>query len=246
MEERKIIFVCTGNTCRSPMAEAVLRSELRRLNIRDAAVFSAGLKASENGNINPNSAAVLSENGLSIDNFSSRELDPDMLGKAYAIICMTDSQRDILMDMRWNILRRAGFSDIENNVFSFSDIAGYEIPDPFGKNLDCYRLTYQKIVGGMSALIEYLFPELRVGATETKVEEEKKETESKSGKNGAEKTERKKNGEKDGEKKARKPRAKPRKRVSKTAGASGVGGKVVARAAKKTPAKKTSAVKKKK
>ncbi len=169
-----------------------------------------------------------------------------MLEKAYAIICMTDSQRDILMDMRWNILRRAGFSDIENNVFSFSDIAGYEIPDPFGKNLDCYRLTYQKIVGGMSALIEKLFPELREGATETKVEEEKKETESKSGKNGAEKTERKKNGEKDGEKKARKPRAKPRKRVSKTAGASGVGGKVVAKAAKKTPAKKTSAVKKKK
>lgn len=156
--------------------------------------FSAGLKASENGNINPNSAAVLSENGLSIDNFSSRELDPDMLGKAYAIICMTDRQRDILMDMRWNILRRAGFSDIENNVFSFSDIAGYEIPDPFGKNLDCYRLTYQKIVGGMSALIEKLFPELREGATETKVEEEKKETESKSGKNGAEKTERKRTG----------------------------------------------------
>ncbi len=246
MEERKIIFVCTGNTCRSPMAEAVLRSEIRRLNIRDAAVFSAGLKASENGNINPNSAAVLSENGLSIDNFSSRELDPDMLGKAYAIICMTDSQRDILMDMRWNILRRAGFSDIENNVFSFSDVAGYEIPDPFGKDLDCYRLTYQKIVGGMSALIEKLFPELREDATEVKAEAEKKETEIKSGKSGAKKTERKKNGEKEGEKKERKPRAKPRKRVTKTAGASGAGGKVVVRTTKKAPAKKRSAGKKKK
>ncbi len=242
MEERKIIFVCTGNTCRSPMAEAVLRSELRRLNIRDAAVFSAGLKASENGNINPYSAAVLSENGLSIDNFSSRELDSDMLEKAYAIICMTDSQRDILMDMRWNVLRRAGFSEIENNVFSFSDIAGYEIPDPFGKDLDCYRLTYQKIVGGMSALIEKLFPELREGATEAKAEEEKKETESKSGKSGAKKTEEKKSGEK----KARKPRAKPRKRVSRTAGSSGTGGKVVAKAAKKAPKKKSSAAKKKK
>ena len=205
MEERKIIFVCTGNTCRSPMAEAVLRSELRRLNIRDDAGFSPGLEGSENGNINPLSAGGLSENGLSIDNFSSRELDSDMLEKAYAIICMTDSQRDILMDMRWNVLRRAGFSEIENNVFSFSDIAGYEIPDPFGKDLDCYRLTYQKIVGGMSALIEKLFPELREGATEAKAEEEKKETESKSGKSGAKKTEEKKSGEK----KASKPRAKP-------------------------------------
>ena len=242
MEERKIIFVCTGNTCRSPMAEAVLRSELRRLNIRDASVFSAGLKASENGNINPYSAAVLSENGLSIDNFSSRELDSDMLEKAYAIICMTDSQRDILMDMRWNVLRRAGFSEIENNVFSFSDIAGYEIPDPFGKDLDCYRLTYQKIVGGMSALIEKLFPELREGATEAKAEEGKKVTESKRGKSGAKKTEEKKSGEK----KARKPRAKPRKRVSRTAGSSGTGGKVVAKAAKKAPKKKSPAAKKKK
>lgn len=242
MEERKIIFVCTGNTCRSPMAEAVLRSELRRLNIRDASVFSAGLKASENGNINPYSAAVLSENGLSIDNFSSRELDSDMLEKAYAIICMTDSQRDILMDMRWNVLRRAGFSEIENNVFSFSDIAGYEIPDPFGKDLDCYRLTYQKIVGGMSALIEKLFPELREGATEAKAEEGKKVTESKRGKSGAKKTEEKKSGEK----KARKPRAKPRKRVSRTAGSSGAGGKVVAKAAKKAPKKKSPAAKKKK
>ena len=224
------------------MAEAVLRSELRRLNIRDASVFSAGLKASENGNINPYSAAVLSENGLSIDNFSSRELDSDMLEKAYAIICMTDSQRDILMDMRWNVLRKAGFSEIENNVFSFSDIAGYEIPDPFGKDLDCYRLTYQKIVGGMSALIEKLFPELREGATEAKAEEGKKVTESKRGKSGAKKTEEKKSGEK----KARKPRAKPRKRVSRTAGSSGTGGKVVAKAAKKAPKKKSSAAKKKK
>lgn len=79
MEEKKIIFVCTGNTCRSPMAEAVLRSELKRLNIGDVSVFSAGLEPSKNGNINPHSAAVLSENGLSIENFASRALDEEML-----------------------------------------------------------------------------------------------------------------------------------------------------------------------
>ena len=72
MEEKKIIFVCTGNTCRSPMAEAVLRSEFKRLNIGDVSVFSAGLEPSKNGNINPHSAAVLSENGLSIENFAAR------------------------------------------------------------------------------------------------------------------------------------------------------------------------------
>lgn len=67
------------------------------------------------------------------------------------------------MELRWNLLRKSGAAEIENNVYSFSDVAGYEIPDPFGRELDCYRFTYQKIEGGMSALIAKLFPEYSVG-----------------------------------------------------------------------------------
>ncbi len=191
MKERMIIFVCTGNTCRSPMAEAVLRSEIRRLKIENAVVFSAGIEASKNGNINSCSAKVLSENGLSIENFVSRTLNEEMLKNAYAIVCMTDNQRDILMDMRWNLLRRAGFAEIENNVYSFSELAGYEIPDPFGRELDFYRLTYRKIAGGMSALIAKLFPETTAAAPEPLPQQESAP-----------------------QKKPRKPRAKPRKRVA--------------------------------
>ena len=156
MEEKKIVFVCTGNTCRSPMAEAILRSELRRLNIGGVTVLSAGTRASESETMNPKSAAVLSENGLSIDNFNSRRLDGELLKSAFAIICMTDALRDLLMDMRWNVLRKEGYAEIENNVYSFSDLAGYEIPDPFGKELDCYRLTYRKLSEGMPRVIERL------------------------------------------------------------------------------------------
>lgn len=156
MEEKKVVFVCTGNTCRSPMAEAILRSELKRLDIRDVAVLSAGTHASETSFINAKSAAVLSENGLSLDNFNSRRLDAALLKDAYAIVCMTDALRDILMDMRWSVLRKEGFSDIENNVWSFSDLAGYEIPDPFGRDEECYRQTYRKLAEGMPVLIEKL------------------------------------------------------------------------------------------
>lgn len=205
MEERQVIFVCTGNTCRSPMAEAIFRSELKRLNIQGVGVLSAGIEAAKKGNINPCSAAVLSENGLSLENFNSRLLEKEMLRTAYALICMTDSQRDLLMELRWKLLREAGFSEIENNVYSFSELAGYEIPDPFGKDIDCYRLTYRKLAEGMTAVIRKLFPETagekggeKAPAPADALPAKKKGTASESS------TE---------TKKARKTRAKPRKRV---------------------------------
>lgn len=141
------------------MAEAIFRSEIKRLKIQGVGVLSAGIEAAKKGNINPCSASVLSENGLSLENFNSRLLEKEMLQTAYALICMTDSQRDLLMELRWKLLREAGFAEIENNVYSFSELAGYEIPDPFGRDIDCYRLTYRKLAEGMSFVIRKLFPE---------------------------------------------------------------------------------------
>ena len=67
-------------------------------------------------------------------------------------------QRDMLMEMRWKALREDGEEDIENNVFSFSELAGYEVLDPYGKDIDCYRYVYELIAGGMSAIIEKILP----------------------------------------------------------------------------------------
>lgn len=145
MEERQVIFVCTGNTCRSPMAEAIFRSEIKRLKIQGVGVLSAGIEAAKKGNINPCSASVLSENGLSLENFNSRLLEKEMLQTAYALICMTDSQRDLLMELRWKLLREAGFAEIENNVYSFSELGGLRNSRSFRQGIDCYRLTYRKL-----------------------------------------------------------------------------------------------------
>ncbi|MBQ8885890.1 MAG: hypothetical protein IJY62_05950 [Clostridia bacterium] len=193
-DKKIIVFVCTGNTCRSPMAEAVFRSELKRRRIENAEVYSAGLRAQGNGteNINPKSAAVLAENGLSVENFHARRLDGETVRAAFAIVCMTDDQRDLLMELRWNILRKEGAEEIENNVWSFSELCGYEIPDPYGGDLETYRTTFDRITSAMPPLFEKFFAKTEANAAPVALPKRKrgrpKKTESAARSNGEERS----------------------------------------------------------
>ncbi|MBQ8319424.1 MAG: hypothetical protein IJX81_00925 [Clostridia bacterium] len=182
-EEKKIIFVCTGNTCRSPMAEAIFRYELKRLGVTGVTVSSAGTLVGKSAGMNPHSLQVLSENGFYVWNFSSTQLDSEMILNAHAIVCMTDEHRDVVSYMRYKLLSER--EDAENNVYSFSDFVGYEIPDPYGQGIESYREVFAKLLSGMPKIVEGVFPK-----------EEKKEKMPPK------------------EKKPRKPRAKPRKRTT--------------------------------
>ena len=155
-KQKKIVFVCTGNTCRSPMAEMILQERLKKLGLKGFSVCSAGIAVKDGDTINPLSKEVLEENGFKAEEFSSTALSEKILRDAFAIVCMTEKQREILMDMRWNALRKTGAEDIENNVRSFAEITGYEIIDPYGKDIECYRYVFGLLDAGMSALIEKL------------------------------------------------------------------------------------------
>ena len=156
--KKLVVFVCTGNTCRSPMAEAVFRKETQLLGLTKLKVASAGTRAKKGEPMNAKSVQVLLEKGIETGEFSAKKVDKRMLKQSLAIICMTDAQRDLLMEMRWKALREAGEEEIENNVYSFSELTGYEVLDPYGRDLDCYRYVYELIAGGMKALTEKLLP----------------------------------------------------------------------------------------
>lgn len=159
IKKKKIIFVCTGNTCRSPMAEILLKKRLEFLRIEGFDVCSAGIVAKKGDTINPHSSAVLAEHGLPSDNFSSTLLTGKLLKESFAIVCMTERQREYLMDMRWNAFQKAKkkpIGELENNVYSFAELTGEEVLDPYGRGMDCYRYVYSLLEGGMSAIIEKL------------------------------------------------------------------------------------------
>ena len=157
--KKKIIFVCTGNTCRSPIAEYLFRKRITDLGLTKLEISSAGLHANETDEINEKSAELLITKGFDVHNFHAKNIDEKSLKESLAIVCMTDVQRDILMEMRWQVLRAAGEEEIENNVYAFSELCGYEIMDPYGKDKDCYQYVFELIDGGMPALIEKLLPE---------------------------------------------------------------------------------------
>ncbi len=122
-----MLFVCTGNTCRSPMAEMLLRSKLKKRKIKWWDVSSCGIHAEVGGTISANSKTALEEVGIKADNFSPRQLTQKIINASTIVICMTQSQKQLLEDC--------------GNVFCIRDVCGYDVPDPYGRDLEAYRVT---------------------------------------------------------------------------------------------------------
>ena len=131
MKHQKIVFVCSGNTCRSPMAEAAFRKELKRRKISWYTVQSAGVNAHEGTPMNAEAQKALTEAKIPFSStFQSRLLTEKIVEEALAVICMTRDLCDVIPG---------------KNVMSFYELAGREIPDPYGQGIDAYRATLRYI-----------------------------------------------------------------------------------------------------
>lgn len=125
-----ITCICTGNTCRSPMAAAILAELCRRRGRGDITVTSAGL-AADGSPAAENAVEVMAEWGADISGHVSRPLTAELFYETDCFLVMSPAHRQALLT--------AGAD--EARVF----LLGGGIPDPFGGPIEVYRATRDRL-----------------------------------------------------------------------------------------------------
>ncbi|HKS22749.1 MAG TPA: hypothetical protein VJZ76_08130 [Thermoanaerobaculia bacterium] len=128
-----ILFVCSGNTCRSPMAAAIANFELASRGGR-ARAESGGLTPRAGSPMTSESHAALEQLAIRVPRHEARSITPEQVVAARAIYCMTESQRLLLVQQYPEAAAKA----------HCLDPAG-DIPDPIGHGLGVYAEVAQRI-----------------------------------------------------------------------------------------------------
>ena len=153
---KSILFICTGNSCRSVMAEALMKKYLKEYGKEYISVHSAGISAIDGFHPTKETVEVLKEAGADIANFRSKRLTAELIKAADLILVMEAMHRDFVVNMapaaaaKTHLLKKF----LTDNIANYPEDSG--IPDPIGKPKDYYKLSFEVIKDQIERIVRAL------------------------------------------------------------------------------------------
>ena len=151
-QEKLIVFVCTANVCRSPMAEKLFEQALQASSVKKKIqVFSAGISAMDGDKASENSIEACKEIGIDLNDHRSSALTRATLQNASAVFCMTESHR-ALMQMYFELPENSPVFLMRE----FVEQGPTELPDPYGQSMEVYRACREDMKEALPSLINWV------------------------------------------------------------------------------------------